>query len=136
MAEQVVGQADARSPAGGEVIFVGAVIAGGVETGHVKFLHATTVDEGILVIGGQIQIKIADMASVIFEGAQLFHSQPQIQSKVGTNFPIVLGEDGEIVGAIFVIENTAAAETRSRCALQKILEVGKAADAGISAGGR
>ena len=129
MAKEVVGEADARSPSGGVVIFVGAAAAGRLEARKVQFFDTSAIDEGIWPVGGQILVDISDMAGIIAESAKFFEAQAKIQSEIGANLPIILRENGEIIGAVLVIKNAAAAETRKRSTLKKSLKIGQAADA-------
>ena len=64
------------------------------------------------------------MAEIIVRSAEHFRAQSQIQSQIGPNLPVVLRKEAEVVGAVFVVEDAAAAEAEVRSAEQEILEVG------------
>ena len=82
--------------------------------------------KGYWPASGQILVEISDVAGIIFESAQFFDAEAKIESEVRTNLPVILCEDGEIIGAIFVIKNATAAKTRKWRTLKEILEIGQA----------
>ena len=130
MTEEIVGQADARTKAGGVVVVVRGIAAGGLQAGQVQLIDATAVDEGILPGVRKLLIEISDMALVVLEGAELFDAQAEVQSKVRADFPVILRKEGEIVGAVLVIEDAAATEAAIGSAVQEFLEVGDTSGAG------
>src|SRR5262249_49745450 len=57
--------------------------------------------------------------------AQGFDAQAQIEREVLARFPVVLNEEAEVVRAVFVVINAAAAETEVRSAQQEFLPIGE-----------
>src|SRR5713226_3419131 len=123
---EVVSETNARSETSRVIVLIGRVAAGRTQAREVKAFHATAVDEGILAAVGQILIQVADVALIVVKTAEDFHAQAQVQSQISTDLPIVLAEEGEIVGAVFVIEDAAAAEAKVRRADEQLLEIGSA----------
>src|SRR6266851_4196918 len=123
---EVVSETNARRETSRVIVLIGRVAAGRTQAREVKAFHATAVDEGILAAVGQILIQIADVALIVVKTAEEFHAQAQVQSQISTDLPIVLAEEGEIVGAVFVIEDAAAAEAKVRRADKQLLEIGSA----------
>src|SRR5712692_9997641 len=123
---EVVSETNARSETSRVIVLIGRVAAGRAQAREVKAFHATAVDEGILAAGGQILIQVADVALIVVKTAEDFYAQAQVQSQISTDLPIVLAEEGEIVGAVFVIEDTTAAEAEVRRTDKQLLEVGGA----------
>src|SRR5216683_376456 len=123
---KVVSETNARSETSRVIVLIGRVAAGRTQAREVKAFHATAVDEGILAAVGQILIQVADVALIVVKTAEEFHAQAQVQSQISTDLPIVLAEEGEIVGAVFVIEDATAAEAEVRRTDKQLLEVGGA----------
>src|SRR5713226_2613229 len=123
---EVVSETNARSETRRVIVLIGRVAAGRAQAREVKAFHATAVDEGILAAVGQILIQVADVALIVVKTAEDFHAQAQVQSQISTDLPIVLAEEGEIVGAVFMIEDAAAAEAEVRRADEQLLEIGSA----------
>src|SRR5260370_36931350 len=69
---------------------------------------------------------MADVAEIVVEGAKRFRAQAKIERQVLANFPIVLREDAEVVAAVLVIVQAAAAKAELRCAEQEVLKIGVA----------
>jgi len=64
------------------------------------------------------------MTSIIVKSAKNLGAQTKIQSQVAANFPVILREESIIVGAVFVVIDTAAAKTELWRTQKKILEIG------------
>src|SRR5712691_7234804 len=129
VAAEVVGETDARSEARGVIVLIGRVAAGGAQAGEVEPFHAAAVNEGIFAAVSQILIQVADVAFVVVEAAENFYAKTKIEGQIATDLPIVLTKDGEVVGAVFVIEDAAAAEAEVRRADKQLLEIGGASGA-------
>src|SRR5229473_178956 len=129
VAADVVSETDARSEAGRVIVLIGGVTAGGAQTGEVEPFDAAAVDEWILPAVGQILIQVADVAFVVVEAAEDFYAKTKIEGQIATDLPIVLTKDGEVVGAVLVIEDAAAAEAEVRRADKQLLEIGGASGA-------
>src|ERR1700758_3682390 len=67
------------------------------------------------------------MAEVVMKGAEHFNAQAEVQRETGTGLPVILKEKRKIIGAVFVIGDTASPETEWRRTLKELLEVGKRA---------
>src|ERR1700693_5935470 len=118
MPENVVSETDTRPPPGGVVVGVSAVASCGNQSRNVQFLHAASINERVFSDGRQVLIQISDVTRVILKCTEIFNTQPQIQSEIRSDLPIILRENREIVSAVLVIVNTPAAETPTGRALE------------------
>ena len=123
MTKHVPREADAGAVAGRIIILIRCVTAGRGQTWNVQALDAASINERVLSGIRELWIEVADVAGIIVKAAEHFHPQPEVQSKTGTGFPVILNEHREIISPIFVIRDPAAAEAEWRSALEKFLEV-------------
>ena len=123
MAEDIVGEAHARTDAGGDAVFEGRAGSVAGEARDAEFVDATGIDERILAGFGEVRFHVADVAGIVGPGAEEFGAQAKVQGEVLGDLPIVLGKDRGIFLAIVVVVDAAAAEAEFWSALQEVSDV-------------